>query len=78
MWLMASAAGSSKAALVSSICCRFVCKSLPATQQPNIVQCSVDIGGVDGVICLFVWFLFHAFLVCSCQHPNIPARHFHP
>ena len=37
MWLMASAAGSSKAALVSSICCRFVCKSLPATQQPNIV-----------------------------------------
>ncbi|KAH9988119.1 Alpha/beta hydrolase family-domain-containing protein [Russula compacta] len=37
MWLMVSAAGSSKAALVSSICCRFVCKSLPATQQPNIV-----------------------------------------
>jgi hypothetical protein len=36
MWLIDSAAGSSKAALVSSICCKFVCRSLPATQQPNM------------------------------------------
>ena len=37
-WLIDSAAGSSKAALVSSICWRFVCRSLPATQQPNIAS----------------------------------------
>ena len=38
MWLIDSAAGSSKAALVSSICWIFVCRSLPATQQPNITS----------------------------------------
>ena len=78
MWLMVSAAGNSKAAFVSSICCRFVCKSLPATQQPNIVQCSVD-GTVEWGH-LSIQFLFSSLFVSHVSPQTLlafSARQFH-
>ena len=76
MWLMVSAAGNSKAAFVSSICCIFVCKSLPATQQPNIVQRPVNIGGVEWGRLSILLFLFlrSSSLFVSVSH----CRHLRP
>jgi hypothetical protein len=73
MWLMVSAAGSSKAAFVSSICCIFVCKSLPATQQPNIVQRFVNIGGVECGRLSILFLLFYV-LIVRVSPQTIPAR----
>ena len=77
MWLMVSAAGSSKAALVSSICCRFVCKSLPATQQPNMVLWVSGATTRSFVRFVPVPRVFYALLVVVVwSFPARPFRHF--
>jgi hypothetical protein len=74
MWLMVSAAGNSKAAFVSSICCIFVCKSLPATQQPNIVQRFVNIGGVECGRLSILFLLFYVLISVSRRRQFRPAH----